>query len=97
MTPGHDQNDFEMAQRHSLPFLQVFSENGNIDFQICDLKDGDSHCKETLNEKGNIFKVIKIAFNLQQNSRLYLNIQKGELLTRDLQFFKDNFAGSLKI
>ncbi len=69
VTPGHDQNDFEMAQRHSLPFLQVFSESGNIDFQVCDLKDGGPFCKEMLNEKGSIFKVMLLpSFKLIQIS-----------------------------
>jgi len=53
VTPGHDQNDFEMAQRHSLPFFQVFSETGHID-----LRGGDQTSSEQiLNDKGNLFKV----------------------------------------
>lgn len=30
ITPGHDQNDFELGKRNSLPILNILSEEGNI-------------------------------------------------------------------
>jgi valyl-tRNA synthetase len=33
ITPGHDQNDFELGLRHNLPILNILSEEGNI--QLC--------------------------------------------------------------
>ena len=31
ITPGHDQNDFELGKRHGLPLLNILSEEGNIE------------------------------------------------------------------
>nr|BET44563.1 MAG: valine--tRNA ligase [Candidatus Aschnera chinzeii] len=30
ITPGHDFNDYQIAKRHKLPIINIFSENGNI-------------------------------------------------------------------
>ena len=33
ITPGHDQNDFEVGKRHQLPILNIMSENGSIQLE----------------------------------------------------------------
>ena len=30
ITPGHDQNDFEIGKRHKLPVINILSEDGKI-------------------------------------------------------------------
>ena len=31
ITPGHDQNDFDIGERHHLPLINILSEEGNIE------------------------------------------------------------------
>lgn len=30
LTPAHDANDYDAGLRHSLPFITIFDENGNV-------------------------------------------------------------------
>lgn len=30
ITPAHDPNDYEVGKRHSLPFINIFDDDGNI-------------------------------------------------------------------
>lgn len=30
ITPAHDANDYDIGKRHNLPFITIFSDDGNI-------------------------------------------------------------------
>lgn len=30
ITPAHDPNDYEVGKRHSLPFINIFTDDGHI-------------------------------------------------------------------
>lgn len=38
ITPGHDQNDFDIGKRHNLPIINVLSEDGNIQLESGPMK-----------------------------------------------------------
>lgn len=30
ITPAHDPNDYDIGKRHNLPFITIFSDDGNV-------------------------------------------------------------------
>ena len=62
VTPAHDPNDFEIAQRHSLPLVQVIGYDGRMNekagkFSGMKVKDARISVVEALEEKGLMEKV----------------------------------------
>jgi valyl-tRNA synthetase len=63
VTPAHDPNDFEIGRRHSLPFLTVIDERGNITahgpFEGLDRFEARPAVVAALREQGRIVKEIR--------------------------------------
>ncbi len=52
ITPGHDPNDFEMGQRHSLPMISVMDEDGTMSDEAGEYRGlSISACREALIER----------------------------------------------
>jgi valyl-tRNA synthetase len=62
VTPAHDQNDFEMAQRHNLPMVKVIDQYGKLNkntgrFGGLRIKKARDKVVEELRKKGDLVKV----------------------------------------
>ncbi|MEB3358639.1 MAG: valine--tRNA ligase [Synechococcales bacterium] len=62
VTPAHDPNDFEMGQRHKLPFINVMNKDGSLnenagDFAGQDRFEARKNLVERLKAEGNLVKV----------------------------------------
>jgi len=64
VTPGHDPNDFKIAQRHNLPIVKVIGRNGKMNenagrFSGLTIKEAREKVVKELEQKGEIVKIEK--------------------------------------
>ena len=80
ITPAHDPNDFEVGQRHSLPTIRIFTDNGYIN------DDGGKYaglkimeCRKAIvadmQESGNLVKIENYAHNVGTCYRCHATVE----------------------
>ena len=80
ITPGHDPNDFEVGQRHNLPVLRVFTDDGHVN------EEGGKYCGQDrfecrrnivkdLEDSGNLVKIEDYTHNVGTCYRCHTTIE----------------------
>jgi len=80
ITPGHDPNDFEVAQRHGLPVLRVYTDNGYINelggkFAGLERYECRKAIVKDLEASGNLIKIEPYAHNVGTCYRCHTTIE----------------------
>ncbi len=80
ITPGHDPNDFEVAQRNNLPVMRVFTDNGYINELVWKFAGMERfECRKAivkeLEESGNLVKIEPYAHNVGTCYRCHTTIE----------------------
>jgi valyl-tRNA synthetase len=81
VTPAHDPNDYEMAQRHQLPLPVVIGPDGRMtreageDFQDLDRLEAREAVVEELTEQGLLLKVEEYVHNVGYSQRSHVPIE----------------------
>ena len=76
ITPAHDQNDYEVGQRHGLPMFDIISDEGRIN-EVCDYRpivgldrfEARKHMKPALEESGHLVKIEEYTTNIGRSER----------------------------
>jgi valyl-tRNA synthetase len=80
ITPGHDPNDFEVAQRHGLPVLRVYTDNGYINelggkYTGLERYECRKAIVKDLESSGNLIKIEPYAHNVGTCYRCHTTIE----------------------
>jgi valyl-tRNA synthetase len=80
ITPGHDPNDFEVAQRHGLPVLRVYTDNGYINelggkYTGLERYECRKAIVKDLEASGNLIKIEPYAHNVGTCYRCHTTIE----------------------